>query len=302
VATYEAFIQTDASINPGNSGGPLVDLQGRVVGVNSAIASPTGYYSGYGFAVPINLAKRVVDDLIRYGVVHRPMLGVEIRDAGAADAEVFRLNTPAGAVVASEPSGAARDAGLRLGDVIVAIDGQAIENTGDLMETVMRKAPGDRVTVDYVRYGDRRRAEVRLSEMDRPAGEADRAPAAAGEDEDAQGRVGFSATQLTPEIARQIRSQNTQGVVVNRVDPTGPSAGQLYPGLVVERLNGREVRTVAELRQAVAGNYCAHQALQSDPLLAGVREDLEFHRIVEAAHRARDLRGKDQEQHDVGDV
>ncbi|HYJ78779.1 MAG TPA: trypsin-like peptidase domain-containing protein [Longimicrobiaceae bacterium] len=251
-APLEHFIQTDAAINPGNSGGPLVDLQGRVVGVNSAIASPTGYYSGYGFAVPINLAKRVVDDLIRFGVVHRPMLGVEIRDAGAADAEVFRLAAPSGAVVASEPRGAAHAAGLRLGDVIVAIDGQPIRNTGDLMEAVMRKAPGDRVAVDYVRYGDSRRATIRLAEMDRrPTGEAGRAPAEESGD-DAQGRVGFSVTQLTPDIARQIRSQSSEGVVVNGVDPVGPAAGQLYPGLVVERLNGREVRTVAELRQAVS--------------------------------------------------
>ncbi|HYH80577.1 MAG TPA: trypsin-like peptidase domain-containing protein, partial [Longimicrobium sp.] len=84
----EHYIQTDAAINPGNSGGPLVDLEGRVVGVNSAIASPTGYYSGYGFAVPINLARRVADDLVKFGVVHRPMMGVQIRDVTTADAEV----------------------------------------------------------------------------------------------------------------------------------------------------------------------------------------------------------------------
>src|SRR3954454_4072138 len=110
----EDFIQTDAPINPGNSGGPLVNLRGEVIGVNSAIASPTGYYSGYGFAVPINLARRVTDDLIRYGQVHRPMMGVEIRDATPADAEVFRLPSPDGAVVASEPKGAAQAAGLQL--------------------------------------------------------------------------------------------------------------------------------------------------------------------------------------------
>ena len=90
-APLEHFIQTDAAINPGNSGGPLVDLQGRVVGINSAIASPTGFYSGYGFAVPVNLARRVAEDLMRDGRVHRPMIGVEIRDATSADAEVFRL-------------------------------------------------------------------------------------------------------------------------------------------------------------------------------------------------------------------
>src|SRR5687767_3182999 len=177
------FIQTDAAINPGNSGGPLVNIRGEVIGVNSAIASTTGYYSGYGFAIPVTLAKRVVDDLIRDGVVHRPVMGVEIRDAQTADAEVFRLDSPSGAVVSSEPKGAARDAGLRLGDVIVAVDGRPVGDTGDLMETVMRKSPGDRVTVDYVRYGERRRATVRLTEMDgKPVAAAVAAPANVDED------------------------------------------------------------------------------------------------------------------------
>jgi serine protease Do len=241
-APLEHFIQTDAAINPGNSGGPLVDLQGRVVGVNSAIASTTGYYSGYGFAVPVNLAKRVVDDLIRDGVVHRPVMGVEIRDAQTADAEVFRLDSPSGAVVSSEPKGAARDAGLRLGDVIVAVDGRPVGDTGDLMETVMRKSPGDRVTVDYVRYGERRRATVRLTEMDgKPVAAAAVAPADVDAD-GAGGRVGFSVDP---------RNVSPRGVVISSVEPTGPAIGRLQRGMIVERLNGREVRTVADLRAAV---------------------------------------------------
>jgi serine protease Do len=250
-APLEHYIQTDAAINPGNSGGPLVDLQGRVVGVNSAIASPTGFYSGYGFAVPINLAKRVADDLIRYGVVHRPVMGVEIRDAGSADAEVFRLDSPAGVVVASDPSGAAREAGLKLGDVIVAVDGKPVRDTGELMEAVAVKAPGDRVTVDYVRYGDRRRAAMRLGEMDRKPVAASTAGAAADPELSAQGRVGFSAEQITPQIAASVRAGVTQGVVVSEVDPTGPAAGRLARGFVIERLNGREVRTLADLRASV---------------------------------------------------
>ena len=236
-APLEHFIQTDAAINPGNSGGPLVDLQGRVVGVNTAIASTTGYYSGYGFSVPVNLAKRVADDLIRYGVVHRPMLGVEIRDAGTADAEVFGLASPSGAVVSSDPRGAARAAGLEIGDVIVAIDGRAVANTGDLMELVMRKAPGDRVAVDYVRYGDRRRATVKLDEFERaPVAAAERA---APEDASPESRLGFRAVD------------DANGVVVAAADPAGPAAG-LPRGLRIERLNGRPVRTAADVRAASA--------------------------------------------------
>ncbi|HEX8696045.1 MAG TPA: trypsin-like peptidase domain-containing protein [Longimicrobium sp.] len=249
-APLEHYIQTDAAINPGNSGGPLVDLQGRVVGVNSAIASPTGFYSGYGFAVPINLARRVVDDLVKDGVVHRPMMGIEIRDVGTADAEVFRLPSPTGVVVAGEPRGAAREAGLKLGDVIVAIDGQPVRDQGELMEMVMRKTPGDRVAVDYVRYGDRRQATVRLTEMDtRSAAVEERGRAEPAES--AEGRVGFSATEMTPQIAREIRSTRADGVVVDGVDPSGPAAGQLAVGLVIERFNGREIGSVADLRRAV---------------------------------------------------
>jgi len=251
-APLEHYIQTDAAINPGNSGGPLVDLQGRVVGVNSAIASPTGYYSGYGFAVPINLARRVADDLVKYGVVHRPMLGVSIRDATTADAEVFRLPSPDGAVVSGEPKGAAREAGMQMGDVIVALDGQPVTSGGDLMEAVMRHAPGDAVKVDYIRYGSRRSATLRLTQMDAARTAAARADAQPDDDEgSAADKVGFSATQITPDIAAQLRSPNAQGVVVTAVDPAGPVAAQMGRGFIIERVNGRAVQTVAELRGVI---------------------------------------------------
>ena len=251
-APLEHYIQTDAAINPGNSGGPLVDLQGRVVGVNSAIASPTGYYSGYGFAVPINLAKRVADDLVRYGVVHRPMLGVQIRDVTTADAEVFRLPSPDGAVVASEPTGAAREAGMQMGDVIVALEGQPVKSGGDLMEAVMRHAPGDAVKVDYVRYGSRRTATLRLTQMS-AARTAARGADDQPDESSAADKVGFAATQITPDIAAQLRMPNAKGTVVTGVDPSGPVATQIEPGFVIERVNGREISTIAELRSTIDG-------------------------------------------------
>ncbi|HEU4881183.1 MAG TPA: trypsin-like peptidase domain-containing protein [Longimicrobium sp.] len=256
-APLEHFIQTDAAINPGNSGGPLVDLQGRVVGINSAIASPTGFYSGYGFAVPINLARRVAEDLMRDGRVHRPMIGVEIRDATSADAEVFRLPSPDGAVVAAEPRGPAAGAGLRLGDVIVAVDGQAVRSSGDLMEMVMRKHPGDRVALDIIRYGDRSRVELRLEEYQADArrASADRRGAAGEprveESEAAEpGKLGFRAETVTPEIAQELGMDRAEGVVVSAVDMGGPAADALRRGMVVRRVNGRPVRSLDELRQA----------------------------------------------------
>src|SRR5688500_2605611 len=111
----EHFIQTDAAINPGNSGGPLVNLKGEVIGINTAIASQTGTYNGYGFAVPVTLARRVADDLMRDGVVHRPRLGVPIRGVSLADAEVFGLSEPRGAWVAGPPEGPAAEAGIKMG-------------------------------------------------------------------------------------------------------------------------------------------------------------------------------------------
>src|SRR5690606_30627931 len=134
------FIQTDAAINPGNSGGPLVNLRGEVIGVNTAIASPTGYYSGYGFAVPIGLARRVAEDLIEHGAVRRPKLGAQIADVDPADAEVYGLDRPTGVeVVRVEPGGPGARAGLRLGDVIVGVEGQEVESTSQLMELLARR-------------------------------------------------------------------------------------------------------------------------------------------------------------------
>jgi len=251
-APLEHFIQTDAAINPGNSGGPLVDLQGRVVGINSAIASPTGYYSGYGFAVPINLVRRVAEDLMADGRVHRPMIGVEIRDATSADAEVFRLPSPDGAVVSGEPRGPAAGAGLRLGDVIVAVDGEAVTGSGDLMETVMRKRPGDRVALDVIRYGERLRVQLRLEEYQADArrARADERAAEPRGDAVEPGKLGFRAEVVTPEIARELQMERAEGVVISEVDGGGPAAGMLGRGMVVQRVNGRAVRTLDELRAA----------------------------------------------------
>jgi serine protease Do len=248
-APLEHFIQTDAAINPGNSGGPLVDLQGRVVGINSAIASPTGFYSGYGFAVPINLVRRVADDLIRYGVVHRPLLGVQIRGATPADAEVFRLSAPSGAVVATEPTGPAKAAGIEMGDVIVAVDGQAVGDDGDLMELLARKQPGERATLDLVRYGARKRVEVKLGKMELKPLEND-APARPVRDPVA--RLGFNAVDVDPALAARHRLPFREGVMVMEVDRSGPAAGALAGGLRIERLNGREVRSVADIRAEAA--------------------------------------------------
>jgi serine protease Do len=246
----EHFIQTDAAINPGNSGGPLVDLNGRAIGINSAIRSNTGYYSGYGFAIPINLAKRVADDLIRYGAVRRPKLGVQVSDVTSADAEVYRLERPMGAeVVGIEAGSAAERAGIQLGDVIVGVDGKPIEDSGELTELLARRQPGEKVTLDVVRYGKRLRISAELGTFE-PAVKA--SEDTSSERDGGLARLGFQVRDLTPELARRLDLEGVErGVVIVDVEELGPAGrAGLRPGMVIESVNGREVQTVRDLERA----------------------------------------------------
>jgi Do/DeqQ family serine protease len=150
----ESFIQTDAAINPGNSGGALVNLNGDLIGVNTAIASPTGSYSGYGFAVPSNIVKRVIEDLMAYGTVQRGLMGVQITSVNAAVAENYSLDVLQGAYVSGvQPNTAASEAGLKEGDVIVEIDDREIASSSELIGYVAGKRPGDKIAVTVNRNG-----------------------------------------------------------------------------------------------------------------------------------------------------
>ncbi|MEO9474315.1 MAG: Do family serine endopeptidase [Cyclobacteriaceae bacterium] len=153
----EAFIQTDAAVNPGNSGGALVNLNGELVGINTAIASPTGSFAGYSFAVPASLVEKVIFDLKDFGVVQRPLLGISIQDVDAALAEAQDLNVLKGVFVAGVVSNsAADDAGLEVSDVIVAIEGKAVNNVAELQEQVALNSPGDKIEVTFIRNGKTR--------------------------------------------------------------------------------------------------------------------------------------------------
>jgi serine protease Do len=215
----EDFIQTDAVINPGNSGGPLVDLRGTVIGINTAIASSTGYSQGYGFAIPSNLARRVLRDLIAYGHVRRPLLGVTIADVTQEDAEAYSLAAISGVVVEdlSEDSPALRS-GLQRHDVIVEVDGISVERIGHLQRLVAQRQPGETVDLAVVRFGERLSFKVRLGAAPataRAASSRSVAPAIAG--------IGIEVEDLTAEAARRLGFGAAGGAFISRVAPASPA-------------------------------------------------------------------------------
>jgi len=234
-APLEHFIQTDAAMNPGNSGGPLVDLEGRVVGINTAIASPTGLYFGYGFAVPINLARRVADQLIRQGYVSRAYLGVMLDEVETADAQVYGLPSTEGAeVVHVEPNGPADRAGIELGDIIVAVGDRDVETVSDLQAALAELTPGAVARLHIIRYGSRTSVDVELGAIrsgERPVPQ----PPPAG-----PAGIGFSVAQ-----------QGNRPVVA-AVRPYSPAArAGIRPGQVILEVNRQEVATVEEFASAV---------------------------------------------------
>lgn len=162
-SSIESFIQTDAAVNPGNSGGALVNLNGELVGINTAIASPSGAFAGYSFAVPVSLVKKVVSDLIEYGTVQRALLGIRIFDVNAQVAEQFDLDILNGVYISDVVAGgAASKAGLEDGDVIVAIDERPVNNVAQLQELIAIKRPGDEVNVTFIRKGRRKIVKAKL--------------------------------------------------------------------------------------------------------------------------------------------
>jgi serine protease Do len=240
----EAFIQTDAAINPGNSGGPLVDLLGQVVGVNGAIETRTGYFSGAGFAIPINLARKVADDLIRYGVVHRPRLGVVIQDVNGADAEVYRLPSVSGVEIASVTPGLpAEKAGLHMSDVVVALNGEPVRTVAELQDRVARLQPGDRVNLGIIRDGATLDKTVELAQF-KPAPE--RLSLAARRSTGAA-LLGFSIEAAPRDQAVRVGLSEDNSVWINAIDRFGPAidAG-LPPGVILISINGQEIHSVRD--------------------------------------------------------
>ena len=252
----ENFIQTDAVINSGNSGGPMVNLRGQVVGINSAIISQTGAYQGYGFAIPIDLAHEVMNDLIAYGRVRRALLGVRVQSVASEDAEALRLPEVAGALVQSVTAGTpAARAGLRLGDVIAEIDGEEVETSNDLQHLVALRAPGDSIRITLYRRsapGETRTspAEVMLRLEEQPyappAAEAVR-PTERNADE-----IGIRVGEITREFAMESGLESARGVVVEEFLVGGPAYRKnIVSGCVITEIDGRAIERVRDYREAM---------------------------------------------------
>jgi serine protease Do len=262
--SIQDFIQTDAAINPGNSGGPLVSVRGEVIGINSAIASETGFYSGYGFAIPINLARTVMNQLIETGSVHRAALGVSIDNVTLNDAAYVGLPEIRGVVVKDIPSddSPAKAAGIEPGDVIIAVDGKPVERVGQLQQVIGFRKPGDLVKVEIARKGGVRKTfNVKLQALnDQPqlAAADQRDSDEAGDTGTAMNRLGISVEPVTPEVAQQLQlPNNMRGLIVTDVTPGGPSWETLLddpqrngPDIILS-VEGKPVKTEADLRNAL---------------------------------------------------
>jgi serine protease Do len=269
--SIQDFIQTDAAINPGNSGGPLVSVRGEVIGVNSAIASQTGFYSGYGFAIPIDLARQVMDQIIAGGRVNRVAMGVSVQNATANDAEYVGLPDIRGVLVQDfSQDSPAKKAGLESGDIIVSIDGKPVEYVGQLQQQVAFRKAGDKVKVEVARKGGVRKTyEVRLQELSAPrevasAGSEDRR-GADGDDEGTTANInllGLTVQPVDQAAARELDlGPDQRGLIVTAVTPGGPSQGEVAepnnggPDILLS-VEGKAVKGTGDLRQ-VLKNYKA---------------------------------------------
>lgn len=246
---FEDFIQTDAPINQGNSGGALVNTRGELVGINSQILSPVGYNIGIGFAIPTNMAKSVMDQLVKTGSVKRGMLGVTVQNMNPDMAKSLGLSQTSGAIVSEVQAGSpAAEAGLKEGDVILSLNGKPVDSSNSLRNHIAPLGPDATVKLNVMRDGKEREMTVKLAELS-----AGRAAGAGPESEKASGGHGLSVQPLTPELAKRFGLKgDATGVVVAEVNPDGPAADAgLQEGDVITQANGKAIANVGELRSAL---------------------------------------------------
>ncbi|SIR10204.1 serine protease Do [Paracoccus thiocyanatus] len=247
--TYDDFIQTDAAINRGNSGGPLFNMDGEVIGVNTAILSPNGGSIGIGFSMASNVVSKVVQQLEEFGETRRGWLGVKIQPVTDDIAESLGLAEVRGAMVTDVPAGPAADAGMKAGDVITRFDGGEVEDPRDLVRRVADAPVGEAVDVVVQRDGEAVEMKVTLGRRELAEGAGGRTE---GAPQSADEVMGMALTELTPEIAAELGVGDMQGLVVQSVDPSGPAADKgLAVGDVITEAGQQPVVTQADLEARI---------------------------------------------------
>ncbi len=259
-SAIESFIQTDAAINPGNSGGALVNLQGGLVGINTAIASSTGVYMGYGFAVPSNIVSKVVDDLLEYGMVQRGYLGLMIRNVDGNLAREKDLKLTEGVFVDSiAVNSAAGDKGIQVGDVITEVNGTMTRSSSRLLEIIGRQRPGDEVNLKVDRYGKKLEFDVVLRNQEGETRLSKREPAGMLE------KLGVGLEEIDAETARRLDIDN--GLRISNLE-SGKLKRQtdIREGFIITKVDGNPVKTVESFISYLEGS-------EGGVMLEGVYED-----------------------------
>jgi Do/DeqQ family serine protease len=236
----ESFIQTDAAVNPGNSGGALVNTKGELIGINSAIASQTGSFAGYSFAIPVNIVRKVANDLLEFGEVQRAFLGVSIQNITSDFADEKGIKDIVGVYISGvSPDGAAADAGLKEGDVILKINGIDVNSTSGLQEQVARNRPGDKITVTYRRSGSVKDVSVTLKNKDGGVAYVKTEKGSA---------LGADFEVLSKEEKAKLKL--TSGIKVTKINSGRLRSYGIKEGFVITEVNSKPVNTIAELQDA----------------------------------------------------
>jgi S1-C subfamily serine protease len=240
----ESFIQTDAALNMGNSGGALVNTKGELVGITSAIISPTGTYSGNSFAIPINIVKKTVADLQKYGKAQRAFLGITIREVTSEFAQSVKLENVSGAYIASiVPDGAAANAGLKAKDVIIKIDDKNIGSPAQLEETLAQHHPGDQINITYFRNARENTASVELKNVDGTTTVV----------LESTGEVVFGSKLIPLTSQEKEKYSIDSGTKVTSVGEGKLKDIGLKNGTIISTINGRKVNNASEIREATSG-------------------------------------------------